>query len=226
VNRNIIGAVVGVQPFGGHGLSGTGPKAGGPLYVRRLLAERPAETGLPRGTAPEPFRQFLAFAGGGAAGFGDVTPYGVRMEFPGPVGEQNTYRLLPRGDVLCVAATRAGALRQIAAALATGNRALVACTEEVPELDRLPPALHPHVLRAAPETDGRLVAALFEGDAGDLRRLSARLAEREGTIVPVFAAPSDDAADAVYPLEYLLAEQSISVNTAAAGGNASLMTIG
>lgn len=37
VNRNMIGAVVGVQPFGGHGLSGTGPKAGGPLYLRRLV---------------------------------------------------------------------------------------------------------------------------------------------------------------------------------------------
>ena len=36
VNRNIIGAVVGVQPFGGHGMSGTGPKAGGPMYVPRL----------------------------------------------------------------------------------------------------------------------------------------------------------------------------------------------
>src|ERR1700720_4889564 len=42
VNRNMIGAVVGVQPFGGHGLSGTGPKAGGPLYVQRLLSQRPA----------------------------------------------------------------------------------------------------------------------------------------------------------------------------------------
>ena len=41
VNRNIIGAVVGVQPFGGHGLSGTGPKAGGPLYLKRLLAAAP-----------------------------------------------------------------------------------------------------------------------------------------------------------------------------------------
>lgn len=38
VNRNVIGAVVGVQPFGGEGLSGTGPKAGGPLYLHRLLA--------------------------------------------------------------------------------------------------------------------------------------------------------------------------------------------
>ncbi|OBX11626.1 proline dehydrogenase [Gallibacterium salpingitidis] len=36
INRNIVGAVVGVQPFGGHGLSGTGPKAGGELYVQRL----------------------------------------------------------------------------------------------------------------------------------------------------------------------------------------------
>ncbi len=40
VNRNIIGAVVGVQPFGGEGLSGTGPKAGGPYYLPRLATER------------------------------------------------------------------------------------------------------------------------------------------------------------------------------------------
>ncbi len=40
VNRNMIGAVVGVQPFGGEGLSGTGPKAGGPNYVTRLAIER------------------------------------------------------------------------------------------------------------------------------------------------------------------------------------------
>jgi RHH-type proline utilization regulon transcriptional repressor/proline dehydrogenase/delta 1-pyrroline-5-carboxylate dehydrogenase len=40
VNRNMIGAVVGVQPFGGHGLSGTGPKAGGPNYLMRFAAEQ------------------------------------------------------------------------------------------------------------------------------------------------------------------------------------------
>jgi len=49
VNRNIVGAVVGVQPFGGHGLSGTGPKAGGPLYLHRLV----------RGAAPMPPAQDL-----------------------------------------------------------------------------------------------------------------------------------------------------------------------
>ena len=40
VNRNMIGAVVGMQPFGGEGLSGTGPKAGGPNYLPRFCAEQ------------------------------------------------------------------------------------------------------------------------------------------------------------------------------------------
>jgi RHH-type transcriptional regulator, proline utilization regulon repressor / proline dehydrogenase / delta 1-pyrroline-5-carboxylate dehydrogenase len=40
INRNMIGAVVGVQPFGGQGLSGTGPKAGGPHYMLRFATER------------------------------------------------------------------------------------------------------------------------------------------------------------------------------------------
>jgi RHH-type transcriptional regulator, proline utilization regulon repressor / proline dehydrogenase / delta 1-pyrroline-5-carboxylate dehydrogenase len=44
VNRNMIGAVVGVQPFGGMGLSGTGPKAGGPHYVPRFATERTVTT--------------------------------------------------------------------------------------------------------------------------------------------------------------------------------------
>jgi RHH-type proline utilization regulon transcriptional repressor/proline dehydrogenase/delta 1-pyrroline-5-carboxylate dehydrogenase len=44
VNRNMIGAVVGVQPFGGMGLSGTGPKAGGPHYLARFATERTVTT--------------------------------------------------------------------------------------------------------------------------------------------------------------------------------------
>jgi len=42
VNRTMIGATVGTQPFGGEGLSGAGPKAGGPFYVRRFATERVA----------------------------------------------------------------------------------------------------------------------------------------------------------------------------------------
>ena len=44
VNRNQIGAVVGAQPFGGEGLSGTGPKAGGPHYLPRFATERVIST--------------------------------------------------------------------------------------------------------------------------------------------------------------------------------------
>ncbi|MEQ1716985.1 MAG: bifunctional proline dehydrogenase/L-glutamate gamma-semialdehyde dehydrogenase PutA, partial [Hyphomicrobium sp.] len=46
VNRNQIGAVVGVQPFGGEGLSGTGPKAGGPNYLMRFATERTRSTDI------------------------------------------------------------------------------------------------------------------------------------------------------------------------------------
>jgi RHH-type proline utilization regulon transcriptional repressor/proline dehydrogenase/delta 1-pyrroline-5-carboxylate dehydrogenase len=52
VNRNIVGAVVGVQPFGGEGLSGTGPKAGGPLYMLRMLSKRPDDA-MARAVAAE-----------------------------------------------------------------------------------------------------------------------------------------------------------------------------
>jgi RHH-type transcriptional regulator, proline utilization regulon repressor / proline dehydrogenase / delta 1-pyrroline-5-carboxylate dehydrogenase len=63
-----------------------------------------------------------------------------------------------------------------------------------------------------------LAAALFAGSREELMVLSRRLAERDGPIVPVHVAP--------YPLEFLFDEVALSVNTAAAGGNASLMTIG
>ena len=46
VNRNQVGAVVGVQPFGGEGLSGTGPKAGGPNYLLRFATERTRTTDI------------------------------------------------------------------------------------------------------------------------------------------------------------------------------------
>jgi RHH-type proline utilization regulon transcriptional repressor/proline dehydrogenase/delta 1-pyrroline-5-carboxylate dehydrogenase len=54
VNRNQIGAVVGVQPFGGEGLSGTGPKAGGPRYLHRFAAERLEPAAPATAPAPDP----------------------------------------------------------------------------------------------------------------------------------------------------------------------------
>ena len=59
INRNVIGAVVGVQPFGGRGLSGTGPKAGGPLYLGRLVGGTPVPPRL-SSNAADPAARDLA----------------------------------------------------------------------------------------------------------------------------------------------------------------------
>ena len=71
---------------------------------------------------------------------------------------------------------------------------------------------------AVDEADKDIAAVLFAGGAEDLIALNRRLAERPGPIVPVHLEP--------YPREFLFDEVSLSVNTAAAGGNASLMAIG
>jgi RHH-type proline utilization regulon transcriptional repressor/proline dehydrogenase/delta 1-pyrroline-5-carboxylate dehydrogenase len=77
-------------------------------------------------------------------------------------------------------------------------------------------------------TDGPFAGALVEGDATRVREVNARIAKLGGPLVLVQAASSAEvAADAgAYCLNWLVEEVSTSINTAAAGGNASLMTIG
>ncbi len=222
VNRNLIGAVVGVQPFGGHGLSGTGPKAGGPLYLRRLLSGRPRRSALPPGASPAPaatWGEWLERHGHGVADHAAclaATPVGLDIELTGPVGEWNAYQTMPRGKVLCIAPNLEEAVRQVSAALATGNRAVV---DGVVIAD-LPSPLAPWVTTVAEGTAVPCDAILFSGPEPKLLALLQRLAAQEGPIVPVFVARPD------YPLDGLVQERSISTNTAAAGGNANLMTIG
>jgi RHH-type proline utilization regulon transcriptional repressor/proline dehydrogenase/delta 1-pyrroline-5-carboxylate dehydrogenase len=221
VNRNLIGAVVGVQPFGGHGLSGTGPKAGGPLYLRRLLASCPAWSGLPVGEAPLAalvWRDWLVQRGEQAAAEDcnacmAISPAGVEVELPGPVGERNVYMTEPRGTVLCVADDGAAWLRQISAALATGNRAVVLGADAWSDL---PPALEDWIGFASHHHAAAFDAVLFDGDSDALVELARELADRDGPIVPMHCGGLDG----------LVRERSVSTNTAAAGGNASLMTIG
>jgi len=227
VNRNIIGAVVGVQPFGGHGLSGTGPKAGGPLYLRRLLAKRPAAHGLPIAPPGPAFDHFLQHLQKNGVVTAELAPYAALAparadtRLPGPAGETNTYRLTPRGKILCVASSQQAALAQIAATLATGNTPILRCPTTPPSLTNLPPNLAALI---QPDThDHDVDAALFEGDPTTLSALLAELAAKPGKVIPVLALPPDGSP---YPLEFLMAELVVSTNTAAAGGNASLMTIG
>jgi RHH-type transcriptional regulator, proline utilization regulon repressor / proline dehydrogenase / delta 1-pyrroline-5-carboxylate dehydrogenase len=146
---------------------------------------------------------------------------------PGPTGERNTYTLSARGTVLCVASTPTGARAQLAVVLATGNRALFQGAAGEALVNALPASLKAHV--AIKKTaDAEFDAVLFEGDSDELLGLVKEVAKRGGPIVSVqgVAAHALANGDEDYALERLLTERSVSVNTAAAGGNANLMTIG
>ncbi|MFN7856563.1 MAG: trifunctional transcriptional regulator/proline dehydrogenase/L-glutamate gamma-semialdehyde dehydrogenase [Acidovorax sp.] len=249
VNRNMVGAVVGVQPFGGEGLSGTGPKAGGPLYVLRLLSQRPADAlartfaDADRLAAPDVTRRHELLAplaalqqwalGHGHNALADVcqrfatqTQSGTARTLPGPTGERNVYTLAARQHVLCLAPDERDALVQTAAVLATGGVALWPGTRGGLR-NRLPAEIQARVLLLAADalehSDTPLDAVLHHGDATSLKAVCQALARRAGPIVNVTSLPPG-ASD--IPLERLLIERALSVNTAAAGGNASLMTIG
>ncbi|MCA3556490.1 trifunctional transcriptional regulator/proline dehydrogenase/L-glutamate gamma-semialdehyde dehydrogenase [Aestuariivirga sp.] len=238
VNRNIIGAVVGVQPFGGRGLSGTGPKAGGPLYLGRLVRKAPPPPQVSSATADAALRDFAAWLGqrghnddaDAAREMGALSALGMVMELPGPVGERNVYSLHPRGRILLVPQTLKGLHRQMAAALATGNSAVVDHAGGLAAtLQALPMSVRPRVFETSDwGLDGPFAGALVEGDAPEVRAASMRIAALPGPLVPVQAAGTAELASdpQAYCLNWLVEEVSTSVNTAAAGGNAGLMTIG
>nr|WP_070958734.1 L-glutamate gamma-semialdehyde dehydrogenase [Hyphomonas sp. Mor2] len=171
VNRNQIGAVVGVQPFGGHGLSGTGPKAGGPNYLARLCR--------PPALRPEQRPE-------------------LEVQLPGPTGEDNRLSYHPRGRLLCLGGDTDEVLqRQIERARATGNDA---CTLDVLDLEIL----------SLPENIQGVVVD------GQLRpRVAALLARRDGPILPLLSVEDADTRFWV--------EKVVTINTTAAGGNASLL---
>jgi len=251
VNRNMVGAVVGVQPFGGHGLSGTGPKAGGPLYLLRLLSKRPASAigaalaamGAMQPSFDEALRQrqrddlaalgaWLDTQGPGqplaalCRTLADQSPSGGTWQLPGPTGENNSYSVLPRRAVLCLADMAQDLLAQLAAVLAVGSEAVWLDGEPAAGLyARLPQALRERIRRVADwrRADVAFDAVLHHGDGDHLRDVCRQVAERSGAIVGVTGLQRGDAA---VPLERLVIERALSVNTAAAGGNASLMTIG
>ncbi len=273
VNRNMVGAVVGVQPFGGEGLSGTGPKAGGPLYLPRLLARCPegalgtavdgCGVGLEQAARPAPqaLRALAAWAreqgplGSGRVGSGNPTSAvnggggadlrdganlsglsalcdhmatlarsGLESVLAGPTGERNVYRIVPRERVLSLAASEADRLVQLAALLATGCDVLWPADASGLH-GRLPGAVRARISLvndwSSPEVS--FDAVLLHGSAEALTQVQDTLAAREGPVVGVERlAPGSTEV----PMERLVVERALSVNTAAAGGNASLMTIG
>ena len=225
INRNIVGAVVGVQPFGGEGKSGTGPKAGGPLYLKRLQRGAVALERHERQAAPalDSLAAWAKAQGNGRLAahidsYARTTPVGSLIALPGPTGERNTLAYVPRGNIACFATHTGILLNQVAAALATGNRALV--------VEGTLPADLPADVKSAIQTvvpadlaKADFQIALVESSLG--AKLRPELAARDGAIVSVI----DTTEEGDIPLWRLVAERALCVNTTAAGGNASLMTL-
>ncbi len=249
VNRNMVGAVVGVQPFGGEGLSGTGPKAGGPLYLHRLLSTYPEASVLDSVAAMNP----VGFANTQAVvaqvknqaltalivyleehNLSELvqvareakTLVGVDILLSGPTGEDNMYCLTAREHVLCLANNRMDLLVQLIGVLAAGSRAVWHQNQQTDALYlELPKQVQEHVRLVADYLieDVVLDSVLFQGDADQLQEISIALASKPGALVGIAAM---NHGQLHVPALRLLVERSISINTAAAGGNANLMMIG
>jgi RHH-type proline utilization regulon transcriptional repressor/proline dehydrogenase/delta 1-pyrroline-5-carboxylate dehydrogenase len=151
---------------------------------------------------------------------------GITRLLTGPTGERNSYSILPREHVLCLAEAECDLLTQLAAVLAVGSTAIWPENElSKPLRARLPKEVQARIKLVADWTkdDVQIDAALHHGDSDQLRAICEQVAQRPGAIVGVNGLSHGETNVA---LERLVIERALSVNTAAAGGNASLMTIG
>ncbi len=204
VNRNQIGAIVGSQPFGGEGLSGTGPKAGGPAYVTRFTQPaRIRATPTPGLSVDIAALQALI----DKAGRPENAPLSS-VSLPGPTGESNRLSMHGRGLILCLGPTADLAIRQARQARGAGCKAVLVApgAEGAWALAGNLPADALRTLR------GIDAVALWSEDLEAARRA---LADRDGPIVPLL---SEDDLD-----ERCVLERHICIDTTAAGGNARLL---
>ncbi|WP_221795166.1 bifunctional proline dehydrogenase/L-glutamate gamma-semialdehyde dehydrogenase PutA [Oceanobacter mangrovi] len=245
VNRNQIGAIVGSQPFGGEGLSGTGPKAGGPHYVERFVKPAAAlERFVNAGTAVSVSELQKALDSVAAMGFQaqaelpESLPQLVNDSFaalnvrialqnhepelmPGPTGETNRLSVHARGVVLCLGPTLERALKQAAMALACGNRVVVVAAGAVNAVNLLRGHQWPIVAIDGLLSADALAAAtgfdavLCAGEGNQMVEYRKALASRNGALLPLI---NDDSNSHRYVLE-----RHVCIDTTAAGGNASLI---
>ena len=194
INRNQIGAVVGSQPFGGEGLSGTGPKAGGERYIRRFCAVPAPPPPTETDSAPVSEKRQSAVQklldNAPPPSFAPQT-----QSLPGPVGESNLLSRSPRGTVLCLGPGAQAARTQADIAARAGCAAVVAGEGA---------GINLRTLRG-------FAAVFYWGTAG--RKIAEDLATRGGEIIPLLTGEDG---------EMLIRERHLCVNTAAAGGNATL----
>ncbi|MEN8833085.1 MAG: bifunctional proline dehydrogenase/L-glutamate gamma-semialdehyde dehydrogenase PutA [Pacificibacter sp.] len=196
VNRNQIGAVVGSQPFGGEGLSGTGPKAGGPLYLTRMCK---TEAQAPCDAWADVANVAAVQAGIDAALQGQSRAPLKVLDMAGPTGEANTLSTRPRPPVLCLGPSKAALEQQVRAVEAHGGAAVAV------EGTLLPGALA--ALKG-------FSAVVYWGD--NASSYAKALAKRTGAILPLLTGLPDEA--------HVTLERHLCVDTTAAGGNAALLS--
>jgi RHH-type transcriptional regulator, proline utilization regulon repressor / proline dehydrogenase / delta 1-pyrroline-5-carboxylate dehydrogenase len=207
VNRNQVGAVVGSQPFGGEGLSGTGPKAGGPHYLPRFYEHtRPASPvsggeDLSRDAVQTALDQLPA---------ADARPRSSKM-MPGPTGESNELFTYARGKILCLGPTVEEAVKQAETARRQGCQPLICVPGAGGDQ-----ALDGFLARAMLSTLTGMDGVVCWSDIEDIRAIRIALAKREGALLPVITEQDFD--------HQCLVERHVCIDTTAAGGNVSLLT--
>ena len=208
INRNQIGAVVGSQPFGGEGMSGTGPKAGGPHYVRQFTKRDSVVVDDAQG-GDSVSLEVVQAAIDKLTATSRPLPLAA-AELPGPTGESNRLSTFGRGLILCLGPTADAAAEQADAAKS------VNC----PTLEIAPGATGENTIDGVLGADVLKELSGFEGivlwsDGDDARAMRAALADRQGPILPLISAA--DVAG------MCIKERHICIDTTAAGGNASLL---
>ncbi|HKL55739.1 MAG TPA: bifunctional proline dehydrogenase/L-glutamate gamma-semialdehyde dehydrogenase PutA [Roseovarius sp.] len=198
VNRNQIGAIVGSQPFGGEGMSGTGPKAGGPHYLARFTSHTAPDAGGDSGWDGDmplsELKTALTRANGQQAERREA------LVLPGPTGESNRLTTHTRPALLCLGPGKAAAEKQARAVRDLGGIAVAATGHVAPETLR--------------DLDG-ISGALHWGEATDARAYAESLSQRNGPILPLITGLPDTG--------HVLHERHVCVDTTAAGGNAALL---
>ncbi len=195
VNRNQIGAVVGSQPFGGEGLSGTGPKAGGPFYLPRFTDPGTGRSrGEPKGAIDAGALQARVDS---ARYHGEAR--GV-LDMPGPTGESNRLSYFPREPTLCLGPGTEAVNRQSSDVTRLGGVAVA-----------VPEAVDGDALTEVSGFSG----AVWWGDPDTARRYAKALAARPGPIVRLVT-------DAIVEPDVLL-ERHLCVDSTASGGNVALL---
>ncbi|MEM6375996.1 MAG: aldehyde dehydrogenase family protein, partial [Pseudomonadota bacterium] len=196
VNRNQIGAIVGSQPFGGEGLSGTGPKAGGPHYLARFTSRTVTtsdvgwDAAMPRAALQDALAK---------AAQKPVAESRARA-LPGPTGESNLLSTSPRLPILCLGPGPSMVARQAALVEALGGRAALARGDLEPE--------------TLTNLDG-FGGVIWWGNETQARAFVQALAKRPGAILPLITGEPDVA--------HVMLERHVCVDTTAAGGNAALL---